>query len=236
MSPAKIPDTTIEALTRNFYKESIEYGFQYEDYLKFVNILLEYAIEFKNGNTELKKKVLIDNEMDSKNFALPIETNNLIIRKCELDVDRTIINDWSKDKYGRFFLLSMTSVKHFTVDQILKDESNILAVITDKDNLPIGLMAYLNYDNEYKKAELRKLIGVPKLRGKGLGKEATKYWIQYGFKELGLNKIYLNTVDTNIRNIKLNEELGFKVEGILRNEVLIDGAYHDVLRMGLCRN
>jgi len=97
-------------------------------------------------------------------------------------------------------------------------------------------MAFLNYDRKYKKAELRKLIGVPKLRGKGLGKEATKYWIQYGFTELGLNKIYLNTVDTNIRNIKLNEELGFKVEGILRNEILIDGNYHDVLRMGLCRN
>jgi len=236
MSPTNIPDTTIEALTRNFYKESIEYGFRYEDYLKFVNVLLEYAIEFKNGNNDLKKNETITDDMDLENFALPIETKNLIIRKCELDTDRAIINEWSKDNYGGYFLLSMTSAKHYTVDQILNDESNILAVIAEKDNLPIGLMAFLNYDRKYKKAELRKLIGVPKLRGKGLGKEATKYWIQYGFTELGLNKIYLNTVDTNIRNIKLNEELGFKVEGILRNEILIDGNYHDVLRMGLCRN
>ena len=34
-------------------------------------------------------------------------------------------------------------------------------------------------------------------------------------------------------NIRLNEDLGFRVEGVLRNEVLIDGTYHDVLRMGL---
>jgi len=27
--------------------------------------------------------------------------------------------------------------------------------------------------------------------------------------------------------------IGFKVEGILRNETLIDGVVHDVLRMGL---
>ena len=46
-------------------------------------------------------------------------------------------------------------------------------------------------------------------------------------------KVYLRTVETNIRNIKLNEELGFKVEGILRNEVILNNAYYDVLRMGL---
>lgn len=38
---------------------------------------------------------------------------------------------------------------------------------------------------------------------------------------------------TNVGNIKINEEIGFRVEGVLRNEVFIDGRYHDVLRMGL---
>ena len=37
----------------------------------------------------------------------------------------------------------------------------------------------------------------------------------------------------NIGNIKLNEELGFQVEGILRNEVYFDDQYHDILRMGM---
>ena len=33
--------------------------------------------------------------------------------------------------------------------------------------------------------------------------------------------------------MRLNQDLGFRVEGILRNEVLVDGTYHDVLLMGL---
>ena len=101
------------------------------------------------------------------------------------------------------------------------------------NNMPIGSVAFLNYNSLQRKAELRKLIGNPKYRGMGLAKEATQMWIKYGTINLGLKKIYLNTLNTNIRNIKLNEELGFKVEGILRNEVFFDGKYHDVLRMGL---
>lgn len=84
-----------------------------------------------------------------------------------------------------------------------------------------------------KKSELRKLIGEPIYRGKGFGKEATKLWIQYGISNLGLQKIYLNTLQTNVRNIRLNQELGFKVEGIFRNECIIDGKKFDLLRMGL---
>jgi len=72
------------------------------------------------------------------------------------------------------------------------------------------------------------------MRSKGFAKEATKLWIHYGITKLGLKKIYLNTLYTNIRNISLNEELGFKIEGILRNEVFFDERYHDVSRMGLC--
>jgi RimJ/RimL family protein N-acetyltransferase len=58
-------------------------------------------------------------------------------------------------------------------------------------------------------------------------------WVGYGLGALGLKKIYLNTLSTHIGNIKISEQLGLQVEGILRNEVLIDGVYRDVLRMGL---
>ncbi len=39
--------------------------------------------------------------------------------------------------------------------------------------------------------------------------------------------------DRRVYELKINEELGFKVEGILRDEILFDGIPHDVLRMGL---
>ena len=60
-------------------------------------------------------------------------------------------------------------------------------------------------------------------------------WIQYGIHGLGLGLeiIYVSTLQTQIANIKLNEKIGFQVEGLLTNEVLIDGERRDVLRMGL---
>src|SRR4029079_4746463 len=105
--------------------------------------------------------------------------------------------------------------------------------VIEHEGRPVGCVAYLDHDGRQRRAELRKMIGDPALRGRGLGREATERWVGYGIGALGLRKIYLNTLATNIRNIKLNEELGFRVEGILRNEVLVDGEYRDVLRMGL---
>lgn len=225
-----ISDTTIEALARNFFKEANSYGFKYEHFLKFVNYLLGLSLSPIEKSTENNEKTLASN-LNIK--ALPIKTERLIIRKFNKQSDYKVIKEWMNDEYGKYFLLSISSNQSSSLDSVLFSDSSSLGAITLKDNQLIGLLAYVNIDINSKKAELRKIIGVPNLRGKGYGKEATKAWIQYGNKVLGLRKIYLSTTDTNIRNIKINEDLGFKVEGILRNEIQIDNQFRDVLRMSL---
>jgi len=234
MEKSKIPDTTIETLTRNFFKESQSYGFQYEDYLKYVNVLLEYAIDTKKSKTDNKTFGNDRIEIASvENLKLPVELERILIRNAKRKTDLKLIDEWQKDKFGRYFLLSMTNSQDSVVENLINSKYNKFGIITLKDETPIGVVAFLNIDRVHKKAELRKLIGVPEQRAHGYGKEATRYWIKYGFKRIGLKKIYLNTIDTNIHNIKINEEMGFKVEGILRNEAIVDGVAHDVLRMGL---
>ena len=234
MEKSKIPDATIEALTRNFFKESLEYGFKYEDYLKYVNVLLDHAINTKNNTvdnrTDKNDSIKITKE---KEMELPIELENILIRDSDGETDLKFIDEWQKDKFGRYFLLSMTNSQDSVVENLINSKHNKFGIITLKDETPIGVVAFLNIDKVHKKAELRKLIGASEHRAHGYGKEATRAWIKYGFQKLNLKKIYLNTIDTNIHNIKINEEMGFKVEGILRNEALVDGVAHDVLRMGL---
>jgi len=233
MKKSKIPDTTIEALTRNFFKESLDYGFQYEDYLKYVNTLLDYAINNKdNSISKTSNDANIEMEY-KKQLVLPLSTENLFIREFDKNTDSDIIENWMKDDFGRYFLLSNTNSKHGRVDTLINSDHNHIGIITLKDNTPIGVVAFLNCDETHRKAELRKLIGAPEYRARGYGKEATRHWIRYGFNNLKIKKIYLNTIDTNIHNIKINEKMGFKVEGILRDEVILDGTSHDVLRMGL---
>lgn len=52
---------------------------------------------------------------------------------------------------------------------------------------------------------------------------------------LRFSKIDFGTLVTHFRNIWLNEDLGCRIEGVLRRELLSEGEYHGVLRMDLCR-
>jgi len=233
----KIPAATIDTFARSIFKQAKDYGFGQIDYIRLVNKILDCATN-SNDNTENdsceekdKKKIGIDAK------KLPVRSERIMIREFDKDKDLTDLKKWLNDKFGRYFLLSHATSRTLSVDELLNDTKNVLGTIVIEDiNEIVGVMAFLEIDNFQKKAELRKLIGIPEMRGRGLGKEATSLWIEYGKQGLNLNKIYLNTLDTNIRNIKLNEELGFKVEGILRNEVLVDNKYRDVLRMGLWKD
>jgi RimJ/RimL family protein N-acetyltransferase len=97
-------------------------------------------------------------------------------------------------------------------------------------------MGYLNHDPVNKKAELRKLIGEGEYRGHGLGKKSTKLWLSYGVHTLGLRKIYIYTFDTNMRNIRINRELGFHLEGVFKEENVISGVVKDIVRMAFIKS
>ncbi|MGA1865820.1 MAG: GNAT family N-acetyltransferase [bacterium] len=227
----EIPQATIEMLARSFFRESYSYGFRQVDYLRFVNLLLDYAMKNKKKTKAPEES---KNELkDPKAISLPLKGQRIIIRDLDASKDRINFEKWLEDEYGRYFLLSLTTAQAISFDDLIDKSYNIITIICLADYTPIGSVGFLNYDPIQKKAELRKLIGESKMRGMGLAREATQLWIQYGIKNLNLKKIYLNTLNTNIRNIKLNEELGFQVEGILRNEIFFDGKYHDLLRMGL---
>lgn len=237
----QIPENTLETLARNMFKETSSYGFRQADYIRFVNMLLDYSMQNVTRSDEMQKKRNLSKQKiarilkDAKPISMPIKGERIIIRELNKEKDRPLFEKWLKDPFGRYFLLSRYTARSMDLNDFFNHDSNIIGVITLHDGRPIGSMAYLEYDVTQFKAELRKLIGDPTMRRKGYAKEATALWLEYGAMTLDLRKIYLNTFNTNIRNIKLNEELGFRVEGILRNEMFFEGEYKDILRMGYFR-
>jgi len=235
-----IPDLTIEALSRSFFKEAARYGFGHIDYVRFVNQVLDLAM--KNGAGVASSDATPSSETvqaapepkRSEAAELPLRGERIVVRAFDPDHDLTVFDRWLADPIGRHFLLSRSTSRRLDIRDVIGSENCILGTITLPDSTPVGAVAFLEYDRGQRKAELRKLIGESTQRGKGLAKEASALWIRYGLEVLGLRKIYLSTLETDLRNIRLNEDLGFRVEGVLRNEVLIDGTYRDVLRMGLC--
>ena len=230
-SEKTIPEETIEAIARTFFKETVHYGFRQVDYLRFVNQVLDMSM--KNGQAGLPAERTHADYTSPAAMTMPLCGEGVMIRPFDPSGDRATYDRWIKDENGRYFLLSRTMSKTMDIDHLIASDENIFGVITLTDSTPIGMMAFLDYDRVQKKAELRKLIGEVQQRGKGLAKKATELWIRYGVSTLGLKKIFLSTLEANVRNIRLNEDLGFKVEGILRNECLVDGEYRDILRMAL---
>ena len=88
----------------------------------------------------------------------------------------------------------------------------------------------------HRSAELQIRIGAEDARGRGVGREALRHLLAYGFDELDLHRIYLHVFATNERAIRLYEGAGFRREGLLREAAWIEDAWVDVLLMALLRN
>ena len=79
-------------------------------------------------------------------------------------------------------------------------------------------------------------MGETSLKGKGISTKASKILLDYAFKELGLNRIYLYTEIENIPAQRLFEKLGFIKEGCVRNDIISHGKYADRYIYGLLKN
>ena len=199
-----------------------------KEYVNIANALLDLAI---NGHRSID---LHDGDfLKDMKLDFPIRYDDIVIEKIKPRKHKKLLQEWTESEYGKEFLLSRIDNVERSLDDLMNDESNIFGIIETKDKTPIGVMGYLNYDKENNKAELRKLIGDTEYTHKGLGKKASEAWISYGLHTLKIRKIYIYTFDTNLRNIRINRELGFNLEGIFKAENIYNGAARDILRMSL---
>jgi RimJ/RimL family protein N-acetyltransferase len=106
-------------------------------------------------------------------------------------------------------------------------------VIADATDTAVGHVALYEIDPVNRSAELGILLGAKQVWGQGVGTRATRFIVEHGFDELGLRRIYLEVLDTNARARSIYEKLGFVVEGRLRQHQLKNGAFIDVIVMGL---
>ena len=99
----------------------------------------------------------------------------------------------------------------------------------------IGSAGLKNIDYINRKAELNIVIGFSEYHGKGLGTEATKLIIKYGFDYLNLNKIYLKFIKFNESAEKAYTKAGFKYICELQKDIYYEGFYHNQVYMEILR-
>lgn len=87
----------------------------------------------------------------------------------------------------------------------------------EENNEIIAFGGLTNINREINKAELYIFVN-PFTQKKGFGTRATMELCRYGFEELSLDKIYLETNEDNYAAQRVYEKCGFVLEGKLRNE------------------
>ena len=71
--------------------------------------------------------------------------------------------------------------------------------------------------------------------GKGLIPESARAVIDWGFRDLGIEKIFARTDLRNIPSLRVMEKLGMKREAHLRQHILVEGVRQDEIHYGLLR-
>jgi RimJ/RimL family protein N-acetyltransferase len=71
--------------------------------------------------------------------------------------------------------------------------------------------------------------------GKGYGSEATRLIVGHAFATLNLNRVWLHVYEYNERALRTYEKLGFKREGVLRQDNFREGRYWDTIVMAVLR-
>ena len=109
-------------------------------------------------------------------------------------------------------------------------------IIVEKETqTPVGSVFIKNIDRSAQKGEYGIFIGEESARGKGLGSEAARLMLQYGFEALGLHRIYLSVFAYNQAAIQSYKRAGFRTEGVFRDDFLYDGRYEDIVWMAAIR-
>jgi RimJ/RimL family protein N-acetyltransferase len=99
----------------------------------------------------------------------------------------------------------------------------------------IGVCQLLSISLVHRSAELQIRIGDSAARNRGLGTQAVRSLVEFAFRDLNLNRVSLHVFATNTRAMRAYEKSGFRREGVLRQAAHIDGAYVDLVVMGILR-
>jgi UDP-4-amino-4,6-dideoxy-N-acetyl-beta-L-altrosamine N-acetyltransferase len=105
--------------------------------------------------------------------------------------------------------------------------------VIQADGEPVGLTSLTDIDPIQGRGTIARYLGVPAVRGRGVGAAAEFKVIDHAFTRLGLRKIWSEVLESNAVAWGLHLANGFQREALLRAHVVKGGAPRDVVGLGL---
>lgn len=161
----------------------------------------------------------------------------LILRPLKIrDVDyvMTWVNDPEVVKNLQHFNKRFTRRDELRfIKKLIKSKNDYaFSIFRKEDNEYIGQGAINQISWENKLGRLSLIIRRAHWN-KGYAQEAIPLLLKFAFNKLRLHKVWLMAYATNKKANHLYAKLGFRKDGLLRQEYFWRGRYHDIVRMGM---
>ena len=117
-------------------------------------------------------------------------------------------------------------LRQFYRDRNLQPDRLDLAVVDRASGDCVGEVVLNQWDEGNRSCNFRTMIG-PGGRDRGLGTEALRLIVGYGFEQLGLHRVSLEVYAFNPRARHVYEKAGFVAEGVLREALRYEGEWID---------
>lgn len=165
-------------------------------------------------------------------FDIPsqIETERLLLRAPNRRGDGRIVNQAIRDSFNELkawlpFAQKLPAVEETEINlrnayiKFLKRESFRFLIFHRETNDFIGTVSLQGIDWNIPKCEIGYWINT-NFGGNGYMTEAVKALTDFGLNQLKFKRIEIRCESTNLKSRAIPENLGFKLEGVLRNEDL----------------
>jgi len=104
-------------------------------------------------------------------------------------------------------------------------------IIETLDGSPVGFLMIAGLDNPSKEIEFTRIILA--VKGQGYGQETLSMLKSWAFDDLKFHRAWLDCKDHNTRALHVYEKAGFQREGLIRETILTDGVYENLVILGI---
>jgi RimJ/RimL family protein N-acetyltransferase len=155
----------------------------------------------------------------------------------ELDLQMKVnwINDPDVHKYLHYEIPLRLDKTIEWFQRVSKDNTRYDLIIETIESTPIGLIGLIGINKRYQSAEFYIAIGNKEYWGRGVGAEASSLIANWAFTSLELYKLWVTVRAENKAMIAMMTKIGYKIEGTLKEERVVDGKRVDIVRMGLLK-
>jgi RimJ/RimL family protein N-acetyltransferase len=144
-------------------------------------------------------------------------------------------NDWQVAKLlGGFSAgYSRANLEAWIRNHVNRSDEALWTIADKATDESIGHVGLYDVDYRLRKAEFAIVIGYSERWNTGIGTRVSEEILGWAFDQLNLHKVSLVVLASNARAIHVYERLGFKRDGLLRDEQFRDGRYIDIVLMSL---